>query len=570
MENEYTDIEQLLYRYQFALLAGNAGEQELAEKSVRNASPETATELIDGAKTFAESNKVELMTVYHFGKDDFADGLFSNLTMVKKCKEDLHSHALYFALQYFFRRGKTEYARTHPQPRMPDVLEGDQAAKMEARQRAINSVVNAEHDDYPEGEDDEGPSWTHKPSILPLPESEAAGAASPVHEYDVVIHTLGKDTNIPQYFCMEQFPAREHWFITSEASVERIDALMRIFPGLRHEIKKVDAFAVADTTIALNSIVNELPPTSRIGINLTGGTKLMFAGALQACGRHGNVEPLYFDIGRENIIFLNTGDIIPFKGVRTTENFFVASGYRIVTPGHWRDNPYRESRRKLTLWLWQHRKELGALYSTQVFRDYCKARNDKKKKRYGGLHSLNTADQPFAWEGQNGFAVSYGRVGNGFRATVAIGEKKIEIPTAGPDFGRYITGGWLEEYAYLRLEPLLKTGRIFDLRIGMEVDSYKKINPLDSSPVNECDCVFTDGRRLYIVECKAGNVNSEQVTKLSENVRVYGGPAGQGILLSSFQTGTGVMEQIRKFKNINSISDNDANDNLAFERVIIP
>ena len=122
MENEYTDIEQLLYRYQFALLAGNAGEQELAEKAVRNASPETATELIDGAKTFAESNKVELMTVYHFGKDDFADGLFSNLTMVKKCKEDLHSHALYFALQYFFRRGKTEYARTHPQPRMPDVL----------------------------------------------------------------------------------------------------------------------------------------------------------------------------------------------------------------------------------------------------------------------------------------------------------------------------------------------------------------------------------------------------------------------------------------------------------------
>ena len=116
----------------------------------------------------------------------------------------------------------------------------------------------------------------------------------------------------------------------------------------------------------------------------------------------------------------------------------------------------------------------------------------------------------------------------------------------------------------------LKTGRIFDLRIGLEVDSYKKINPLDSSPVNECDCVFTDGRRLYIVECKAGNVNSEQVTKLSENVRVYGGPAGQGILLSSFQTGTGVMEQIRKFKNINSISDNDANDNLAFERVIIP
>ena len=47
---------------------------------------------------------------------------------------------------------------------------------------------------------------------------------------------------------------------------------------------------------------------------------------------------------------------------------------------------------------------------------------------------------------------------------------------------------------------------------------------------NELDITFTDGYSLYIVECKAGNVTQEQVMKLQNLVRFYGGTEGRGIV----------------------------------------
>ena len=48
------------------------------------------------------------------------------------------------------------------------------------------------------------------------------------------------------------------------------------------------------------------------------------------------------------------------------------------------------------------------------------------------------------------------------------------------------------------------------------------------------DIIFTDGSRLYIIECKAGNVTIDHVTKLQNVTRNYGGVGGRGILASCF------------------------------------
>ena len=55
------------------------------------------------------------------------------------------------------------------------------------------------------------------------------------------------------------------------------------------------------------------------------------------------------------------------------------------------------------------------------------------------------------------------------------------------------------------------------------------------STYNEFDVVFTDGYSLYIVECKAGTVTQEQVMKLQNLVRSYGGTGGRGIVASCFK-----------------------------------
>ncbi len=105
----------------------------------------------------------------------------------------------------------------------------------------------------------------------------------------------------------------------------------------------------------------------------------------------------------------------------------------------------------------------------------------------------------------------------------------IEVPKQG--FFRFVQGGWLEEYVYSLLAPLEGQGVISDIRVGYEPDY-----PDGGSSrwgAQEFDCAFTDGRRLWIVECKAGLVTQEAIQKLENILRTYGGVAARGLLVGT-------------------------------------
>ena len=53
---------------------------------------------------------------------------------------------------------------------------------------------------------------------------------------------------------------------------------------------------------------------------MTGGTKLMFAGALSACWEL-DLDPFYFEIRHHNVIFLRDGTHVPFVGISDVEDF---------------------------------------------------------------------------------------------------------------------------------------------------------------------------------------------------------------------------------------------------------
>ncbi|MHB1036907.1 MAG: ATP-binding protein [Pirellulales bacterium] len=79
-----------------------------------------------------------------------------------------------------------------------------------------------------------------------------------------------------------------------------------------------------------------------------------------------------------------------------------------------------------------------------------------------------------------------------------------------------------------------KSGVIRDLRIGMVV-SWRAGDAGREGPLaQEFDVCFTDGKRLFIVECKAGSVLSEDIYKLQNCVRNYGGVEAKGVLISAF------------------------------------
>jgi hypothetical protein len=335
-------------------------------------------------------------------------------------------------------------------------------------------------------------------------------------EYDAMIHLLGRE-RMPIYFGMLQFKAALHIFITTQDYQHAGIVLSRCLPKdcQSKTVTILDAFKPADTRRAIEEQVCKLPSKARVAVNLTGGTKLMFAGALAACWELG-LEPFYFEINDHNILFIRDGLTVPFIGAKSVDEYFVVNGFDVIKSGRWEENPVRAARQDVTRKLWEARRALGRLYQTSDFRNYHvpwgKGRNPR-----------------FSWKWEDSQA-SFDDRGE---ATLVLNGKTIPV-TKCDDYGQYLGGGWLEEYVYSLLRAVEKRGLIYDVRIGMEVDYANRTQPLDKMPNGEFDCAFTDGKRLWLVECKAGNVKQEHIQKLENNLKTYGGIAARGILVSSF------------------------------------
>ncbi|MEI2785002.1 MAG: hypothetical protein V9E82_04765 [Candidatus Nanopelagicales bacterium] len=77
-------------------------------------------------------------------------------------------------------------------------------------------------------------------------------------------------------------------------------------------------------------------------------------------------------------------------------------------------------------------------------------------------------------------------------------------------------------------------GIVRDVRVGFEAGYREGSTSKPGWSAQEFDGAFTDGKRLWIVECKAGPVRQEAIQKLENNLKLYGGVAARGLLISSF------------------------------------
>lgn len=330
--------------------------------------------------------------------------------------------------------------------------------------------------------------------------------------YDLVIHLLGEQT-LPIYYGLRQFPAEKSLILTTsnyEAEARRIAKAAGIAPT---PITIADAFRQEDTRKALAKQVQKLPSDAKVAINLTGGTKLMFAGALTACWELG-LDPFYFEVNNHNVVFLRDGSQLPFVGISDVEDFLRAGDFTTVNEGRWIPGSPRDKRRDATPELWQRRDALRGLYKTWEFGHFM-TRND-----------ADHASFDFSWSG--------GKATRGVDGTSTLTLKDTDIAVPNEDFFTFLSGGWLEEYVYGLLLPLHEEGLVRDVRVGFVAGYRDGAASSGDKLAQEFDCMFTDGKRLWIVECKAGPVKQEAIQKLENNVRTYGGVAARGILTASF------------------------------------
>ena len=400
------------------------------------------------------------------------------------------------------------------------------------------------------------PIMNKKPEVVSLPQEwlewhskSINESGEHIEEYDIVFHLFGEQ-RMPSLLGILQFQTKKHVFVNSKQYPANI--MKPFLNDSEFAELSVEPFDPLETKDKVLQYLKNIPADAKIGFNLTGGTKLMYAGALSACKKI-NATPFYFDIIHEKLIFLDdfkTKEIKPITSVETfitlhSDNLFIAK------QGYWNEisNINITDRELLTKTLWKARSKIAKLYRSII--PYV---DDRRK---------------FSIQKNN---ISIDFFPN-YDVKIVIEGKEFTFANW-KDFPVYITGGWFEEYTYMQLKSLEDNGTIYDLRIGLEVGFKEQKNTTNSFGFNnlkdmfgdtyqELDITFTDGKRLYIVECKAGNIKSEYIMKLQNITKYFGGLNGQGILAACFPSNNKVVKKkILDSKNIKLVSGQHFNKEL--------
>ena len=318
---------------------------------------------------------------------------------------------------------------------------------------------------------------------------------------DVLYHLFGEQ-RMPSLLGLLQFPARRHVFVTTPEYPA--DDMGKFLPEGECEELYTDAFDAAVFMRDVESHLASLPHDAKIGFNLTGGTKIMYGRALELCRKHG-VLPLYFDIANDRVV-----NLLDYSSKPTTARATLPQIIHLNSRTPLRDCTRSgiprldEQRGRLCSLLMQHRETI--------------------REAYGVLSRYSDPPSPFPRL----------RAGKMEMELAVDGRARIKFPTGQemkfprfPAFAKYLAGGWFEEYVYREVKALLGPGTQYDIRLNMELHALEA--PPDEL-YQELDVVITEGRRLYIIECKAGKVSGEQINKLGSVIKSYGGAGGGAIL----------------------------------------
>ncbi len=318
-------------------------------------------------------------------------------------------------------------------------------------------------------------------------------------DFDVIFYSFGKQL-MPILLGMRQFSVQKHVFITSIS--KNAKALKRFF-----EERKETNENFQINTDRLHSIeVNVFEPKNiyenileytkkhglkdkRLCFNLTGGTKMMFLAGLKASECF---QTPYFYIeekAQRLLFFKNPSDIEPFIipaiPIKDVETFFSlhVPNRRIKQNGIIDE----KSLEKI-----QERKNLSSLLYEH------RARIIPLYKRINENHAKDKTINIF----ENNLKLFY----KDHQVCVNIDGKEIK------------------------------------LRYSEDEDDFRKY-----IIYTELDIAFSDGKNLYIAECKSGGLKNKGVlTALSTNAQIFGGANAKCILISiDGNLGKGIQEKVK-------------------------
>lgn len=350
-------------------------------------------------------------------------------------------------------------------------------------------------------------------------------------QFDIVIHLVGEQA-VPNYMALKLSESPRHILLATTKTKRQFELLSRVCAAKNREIAFVEV--PATDYAGIRSVLSGLSciDSRRVGVNLTGGTKPMFAAALDFC-REKNATPFYFDTQERMISFFSSGySKIPMPKVfESVEEFAKMGGYRVKgAVKHSAD--ISEQRRELVKLFWQNKD-----WTRRVIAEFSKA-TDKKFQ--------SQKDNPPECFRIATSLILNPRRGNKKEEALARAWEKV-FPARVSDWRKaasFGAGGWFEEWLLLQFVDSRKNDGFIDLcsDVSLVFDSGS-----GEKGAQQIDVAYTDGYLLTLIECKAGAVYQEHIQKLENLRRQIGGAMGRGFLCAiNYQDPDGiVVERVR-------------------------
>ena len=112
----------------------------------------------------------------------------------------------------------------------------------------------------------------------------------------------------------------------------------------------------------------------------------------------------------------------------------------------------------------------------------------------------------------------------------------------------FITGGWFEEYVYYIVKQLISNHKnCLKLGIGLNPNSKNQENAARYFTNNDLDVVFVHNNELYVVECKSGGMDANDLYNktvyLASALKKYFGLSVKSVLCTLSEMGSNKKEK---------------------------
>ncbi len=319
-----------------------------------------------------------------------------------------------------------------------------------------------------------------------------------------IVHLIGQQP-MPILLAALQWPAHEHDLLATRETqpiAVRLATLLEAH-GFHPRVIPIDKAPFETLLHELHRALKQ-SPSSNTWVHLTGGTKLMALTAAQVAS-HLNIPALYLDHDRHTFLLLSPdaqAQEFPMTIRIQLSDLLYAYGYRIA----------RSYTRIPNEDLLPIAREIGQ-QAPSIWPSHKILPPDSRGRR----RTVATLWDFYQLYQENPDTIPY--------ALRQIFRTLDTIPTVDEySIRKFLTGQWLEWYAYDTLRPL------FD-ELQMAVHLHEKVKSIP----NEIDLLGVAHNTLFVISCKSGRVGKEHLAELDVWRRQFGGSHAQGTLIFTYR-----------------------------------